>query len=360
MLATACEESPGKNDERDLGQIADSQTDSDSAAHDQALDRAPTPDAREEAGTNVEAGTDVAPSDDSASTDTSADVGTPSSFVPDIMNMTFEGMTLGEDAGKDTAFPISRPRYSYGSYNDGRLRWEIADSQVKSGTRSMQLNIVDQIDSETNSVGGTITDNPPYDLVEGDEIWWRASIYLPADFSPSTIRSSPVKWFRIYRVNPDDTSSINRGALEFKLEGDGKYRFGNEFGTEFHTITPPDEDKWKPGWNTFEAYAKFSSSSSSGRVRFWRNNSLIYDLPVVTLPQGAKKVSRLQFIAYWNCVRRPSSTGSPQCPGLTDAIADQLPKGQLPIYIDDMLCTGSRSVPQRKDADGNTFIGGSF
>jgi hypothetical protein len=173
-------------------------------------------------------------------------------------------------------------------------------------------------------------------------------VYLPADHDPDTIGSSEVKWFRVYRQT---ATGEQKGALEFKLSGGGAYRFGNEFGTEFHNVDPPVADRWAPGWNALECYAKFSTTD--GLVRFWRNNSLIYEFPVVTLPDGADRMWRTQFIAYWNCAMRG------QC-GLTDAQNDQVPKTQSPIYIDDMIATTSHSPPVNTDAAGNLFIGGSF
>lgn len=183
---------------------------------------------------------------------------------------------------------------------------------------------------------------------EGDEFWWRAMVYLPADHNPGTLGSSVVKWFRVYRQT---SSGMQRGALEFKLDGGGGYRFGNEFGTEFHSVDPDPEDRWTTGWNAFECYMLFSTTE--GVVRFWRNNRLIYEFPVVTLPSGADRMWRTQFIAYWNCAMRG------QC-SLDDSQNDRVPQTQSPIYVDNMIATTSHSPPVNRDADGNLFIGGTF
>jgi hypothetical protein len=236
-----------------------------------------------------------------------------------------------------------------GAYSDGRQHWEFTDEIVFAGARAMKINIVNQTDSETNGVGGTVATDVPDFVGEGDEFWWRALVYLPEDHNPGTLGSSPVKWFRIYRKT--DTG-MQRGALEFKLTGGGNYLFDNEFGTgDSHSVTALPEDRWAPGWNAFECYAKFSTSA--GVVRFWRNNRLIYEFTAVTLPDGANRMWRTQFIAYWNCAMRG------QC-GLVADQNDRVPQTQSPIYVDNMFATTSHRPPVNRDADGNLFIGGSF
>lgn len=295
---------------------------------------------------------------DSASPDVGWDVGSPDSpsdaardaplsFLPDLMNMTFEDGVVGESAGGGTGFPLTRPA-GEGMYSDGRLIWEFSDDQVFAGSAALKLNIVGQVASETNTVGGTVATDTPDFVGEGDELWWRAMVYLPSDHNPSTLGSSDLKWFRVYRQN---AAGEQRGALEFKLSPGGAYRFGNEFGTEFHNVEPADEDRWTSGWNAFELYARFSSDA--GTVRFWRNNRLVYEFDVVTLPAGADRMWRTQFIAYWNCARRG------QC-GLSNEDNDRVPRTQMPIYVDDMIATTSHSPPVERDDAGNLFIGGAY
>lgn len=314
----------------------------------------------------VEAGTsDGAPTDTGAGDAGAPDAGAPDaaapdatlpdaasgdagfgSFTPDMMNMTFEGTTVGMSASGGSGWPLSNPLEGSGAYADGRNIWEFSDEQVFAGSRSMRINIVDQTDSETNTVGGSVANSAPSFVGEGDEFWWRTMVYLPADHNPGTIGSSDVKWFRVYRQT---SGGAQKGALEFKLAGGGSYRFGNEFGTEFHNVDPPAEDRWTTGWNAFELYVKFSTGG--GVVRFWRNNHLIYEFTVVTLPGGADRMWRTQFIAYWNCARRG------QC-SLSDAQNDRVPQTQMPIYVDNMIATTSGSPPVNRDAAGNLFIGG--
>ena len=69
-----------------------------------------------------------------------------------------------------------------------------------------------------------------------------------------------------------------------------------------------------------------------------------------TLPAGADRMWRTQFISYWNCAVRG------QC-SLSDTQNDTVPKTQSAFYIDNMYASGTSNKPTNTDSAGNLIIG---
>lgn len=209
---------------------------------------------------------------------------------------------------------------------------------VTEGTVAAKLSI-EEGKKAFGSWGGII--NFPDKLVKDDEIWLRASIYIPADFSFETDTGS-LKFIRLRQKKADGSHTgylDNLIAMESKdyvltllKEGQNKlFRFGNR----------GQQDLPRGEWFDFEVYAYLDDipTSQGGRaiVRAWLGNELLTEnTSVQTITDATTEMLSAYFFTYWN---------------------GGAPKSQH-LFMDNIIITNEK--PNNRDKFGNPTIGSNL
>jgi hypothetical protein len=188
----------------------------------------------------------------------------------------------------------------------------------------------------------------PEPLVKGQELWIRLDLFVPEGFDYT---ANPQ--LKFMRVHTQSRAGENFGYLDFLITPDGPSHWSKKlngltdapFYFYYETVVNQEypgsyeKDRIKKGqWESFEIYYYLDSVSTEnngrGRVRIWKNEELLADLPSQTTLKNAEAVANsFLLFTYWN-------GGSPQ---------DQH------LYIDNIVITSDR--PSNVDAAGYSFIG---
>lgn len=222
-----------------------------------------------------------------------------------------------------------------------------SNAQANSGNTSCRMGIRKGTDG-WGEWGGVI--DFPKALRAGEELWARVNLFVPNDFDYTA--SPQLKFMRVHTRSPGHD---NMGYLDFLVTPDGPTHWDSGrnkqtnapyyyyYETKVRQAFPGnyESDRIQKGkWESYEIYYKFDTRSVSeggtGRVRIWKNNKLLADLPnQVTLKENSTEAHALFLFTYWN---------------------GPVPKTQY-LFIDDIILTTSN--PGKVDAKGNPYIGGS-
>ena len=238
------------------------------------------------------------------------------------INADFENGSIGAKAQGSDAFSESFRDSIY------------TNKVVQSGSKAVQLKI-NQGTNGWGQWGGVFT--YPSVLHEGDEIWFRASLYFPAGFNFQAAGQG-IKTMRIHTAS---SNRANEGYFDALIRN--AINIGSEVDPNFYTNTPSWDDRNNLGpsvttgsWITLEQYVKFSSTR--GVYRVWRDGKLIFeDLISKTMRTSSSISDYIYLFTYWN----------------GDAPATQN------AYADNIIITNQK--PSNADSHGNPYIGvGSF
>ena len=220
-----------------------------------------------------------------------------------------------------------------------------SNEQVKSGSTSCRLAV------RKGTVGwGEFGAMMPFPapLEKDQELWIRLDMFVPEGFDYT---GSPQ--LKFMRVHTKSEAGENYGYLDFLITPDGPSHWSKALGGKtdapfyfyYETVVNQEypgsyeKDRIRKGeWESFEIYYYLDSVSTDnngkGRVRIWKNDELLADLPSQTTLKTASAVAdSFLLFTYWN-------GGSPK---------DQH------LYIDNIMITSDK--PSNVDAFGNRFIG---
>lgn len=185
-------------------------------------------------------------------------------------------------------------------------------------------------------------------LVQGDEVWYRVSIYYPSDWLFNTCNEG-LKTIRMHTPSGNIDLYTNRGGQahkcwselagpDFTANNGSGFPPGqlNEWGFESRVVGDPVT---LGGWNTYEVNIKFHSASNAGHWQIWQDGKLVWkDTKTYTLKSSNDFCDYTTMYTYWNC-----------CKGETPA-----PQTQS-CWIDDVII--QTAVPTNWDEAGNPMIG---
>ena len=229
------------------------------------------------------------------------------------INADFETGALGAQAQGSDAFSVAF---------DSIYTNEV----VQSGNKAVQLKI---------NRGGIFVF--PSALHEGDEIWFKVSLYFPADFNFHADGDG----IKTLRINTENTSGGDEGYID-ALIGSSGINIRNRVDPNFYKHTPSRGSHNNLGlpvptksWITLQQYVKFSSTEGRGVYRVWRDGSLIFeDLISKTLKSSESISNYIKLFSYW-------TENAPATPN---------------AYADNIVITRNR--PSNVDSHGNHCIGG--
>jgi len=201
----------------------------------------------------------------------------------------------------------------------------------------------------------------PHNLGQGDEIWVRFRTFFPTGFNFDA-GSGNLKFFRIDH-GPGSGGNKGHGAhIDWYVcdVGDGSdptnVGYWNWINESDHFWYPNTGDPIvrahtiptgivRNTWQTWNFYYKLNSVASSGRIRLWRDSTLIVDTNVYRTLGSATNVigstsdgscQGIMFVTYWN-------GGSPQAQS---------------CYVDDWTIYDSiTGAPSNTDSGGRPWIG---
>lgn len=197
-------------------------------------------------------------------------------------------------------------------------------------------------------------------LVDGDEIWIRLKVYVPAAVTLQGNSTAGLKWFR-YRQKDGSAAVKNYQDFYYQEDAAGnfvRWNVVNENATagtpyrQHRTVSSNQDHKLNKGaFNTVELYYKLDNLASdeggAGKCRLWVNGSFAGELAHRTLGGADWSFYQFLFITYWN------ATASGQTKG---------PRQNLTLYYDQWSCAVKRSgrddTPYLDtDSGGRLYIG---
>ena len=237
-----------------------------------------------------------------------------------IHNADFEAGTLGQLAEGPNGF------------TKAFVNTKFTDVKVNTGTRASTVG-VKQGNTAFGGWGGEL--RYPSHLREGDELWFRAYIYFPANFD----YSAGGVGLKTMRIHVKSGTGNNEGYLGFVISNvNGRIRPGSEVDkVDFNNSTgnrTVGQVVPKGVWQAYEMYIKFSATPGKAIYRIWQNDDLVFEDTINnTLGTSASRSDFVYMFSYWN---------------------DGAPKTQT-AYVDDIVITNQR--PSQIDKHGNPRIG---
>lgn len=223
----------------------------------------------------------------------------------------------------------------------------ISTEQAYSGTKSAKCSVTSG-SADLNYLAG----RPSVNLGEGQEIWVRFRTFFPTGYSFS---ASP--HLKFFRIDQGPGSGVNKGHgahIDWYIRFVGQAGDTNNVG--YLDYIQENQQSWlydtttlpsgivRNTWQTWNFYYKLHSVAASGRIRLWRDSTLLVDVNSrVTLGSSTNVIGStadanaqgIMFQTYWN-------GGAPQTQS---------------CYIDDWCVATQASPPTNTDSGGNLFIG---
>lgn len=235
----------------------------------------------------------------------------------------FEDGTIGELAIGSDALSSNAAQATYD------------DTHVFSGDQSLKA----QVWAGGTAFGGAIA--YPSTLGEGDEVWYRARWYIPADWIFTT--ESDQKTMRISGAGGGAWWDIYLDSVTHRVvphtDANAKVPFNTFVYTDSPLRTASGGNHGEPAriddWNTFEIYLKLSATAANSIIRIWQDGNLIFDCDgvVPTLNTASNVSDRVLIGNFYN-------GAGPQTQSL---------------WVDNVVITSD--TPSNTDSEGNPYIG---
>lgn len=210
-----------------------------------------------------------------------------------------------------------------------------------SGKQSAKMEIKSTDGGGFGKWGGVIAIKPA--LGAGKEIWVRLYVMWPASF-----QFTAFPFMKFLRLHDQEAGGTNGGYNDLYVN--------NANGTTKVLQTIKEKhDKWayydgpslpRDKWERYEMYLAIDDKSvddgGGGRVRIWRDDTLIFDrTDVPTLSGTGGTINSFYLFTYWNFGNGTT----------TKPVPDNY------CYVDDLAIATSASPPPNKDSAGNAYIG---
>lgn len=246
-----------------------------------------------------------------------------------IINADFESGTHGEKADGVDGFSeaFANTFYTNKHVHGGNMA---AVTSIKYG------------ESSYGTYGGSFTF--PTELKQGDELWYRAWIYLPIGFPfnvlTAKVSTEGTKLMRIHTKSATAAEGYHHIYMHGTDSTKGKVFVGSEVNPDTFWGYPISKFRDIPGspdvvtgfWGAYEMYIKFSGIPGQGIYRVWQNGQLIFeDTTTATLKSSTSTADFAYLWSYWAF------------------------QADATNYMDDVIITNE--IPGNKDAHGNQFIG---
>ena len=250
---------------------------------------------------------------------------------------TWEAFTVGANGG-DANLGSGDGLYA------GNSRTSVTNTYAHGGTKSLSIHIPLAADDTFQNEFRL-----PTDITEGQELWGRFYMYVPAGFdwtcAPITklfrfavvdSSNAGVGYISILATKPSNYDCAASSDVFGFIVGGAEYNSAYQFVCQNVDASSHYLDTGR--WHCLELYVKVGTSSN-GTYRLWHDGTLIWERTALNIgPVGSKiwhgdAITVCHFLGFWN-------GGSP---------ADQY------LYFDDFILTNSR--PANQDSHGNYMIG---
>jgi hypothetical protein len=218
---------------------------------------------------------------------------------------------------------------------DAAGRTVASSNQAHSGDRSARMAIRSADAGGFGQWGGLLEIAPP--LAKGGEVWVRLYVYWPSSF---VFNASP--WMKFLRLHNRAGDGKNAGYNDLYVDKADATTSVLRTIKEFHDVWavydgPPLR---RDAWERYEMYLRVDDlavdQGGQGRVRIWRDDTLIFDrTDVPTITQADGTIDYFYLFTYWNDESPPDND----------------------CFIDDLVIATDRSPPPNRDAAGNRYIG---
>ena len=235
----------------------------------------------------------------------------------------------------------------------GNMYWgtgtSLSTAQSAGGSQSCRLEIVQGSEGWPSSGGplefGAIVSFPAPVRV-GADVWVRLKLFVPDNFDVSTDMGM-LKFIRLHTKSSEayggyldlffGTGGIPLWNPKTQRDEYPPYVVGFEGRGGLSFIgSRPGHDIAEGRWEAYEVNVRVGTSSSDGRVRFWKNNVLVAEIPQASAMAGTDVLESMYLFTYWN---------------------GRSPKTQH-LFVDDIEITNE--VPSNRDEHGYPFIGGAI
>ncbi len=218
---------------------------------------------------------------------------------------------------------------------DAAGRTKASTVEAFRGTQSARMEILAGDNGGFGQWGGGLPINPS--IPKGGEIWVRLQVFWPASF-----QFTATPFMKFLRLHDRQNDGSNGGYNDLYVNNaDGTTNVLQTI-KEIHNIwayysgTSLPRDQWE----SYEMYLYVDDqpvdAGGEGRVRIWRDNTLIFDrtdVPTITGPGGS--INLFYLFTYWNNESPPDNY----------------------CFVDDLIIATDASPPTNTDGAGNAYIG---
>jgi hypothetical protein len=168
-------------------------------------------------------------------------------------------------------------------------------------------------------------------------VWVRLYVMWPASFEFS---ATPfMKFLRLHNATASgDNAGYNDLYVDQADSTEGVLRTIKEIHDVWDVYDGPKLPR--DTWERYEMYLSIDDqpvdAGGQGRVRIWRDDTLIFDrtdVPTITESDGV--IDYFYLFTYWNNEQPPDNH----------------------VYVDDLTIATDASPPPNQDANGNAYIG---
>ncbi|MEZ4369996.1 MAG: hypothetical protein R3B07_04195 [Polyangiaceae bacterium] len=174
-------------------------------------------------------------------------------------------------------------------------------------------------------------------LKQGQEVWVRLQVRWPQSFQFS---ASP--WMKFLRLHSTKADGGNAGYNDLYVDQADSTQSVLRTIKEVHDVWAVYDGPKLPRdrWESYEMYLFIDDQAvddgGAGRVRIWRDDTLIFDrTDVPTIVEAAGTIDYFYLFTYWNNEQPPDN----HC------------------FVDDLVIATDASPPPNHDSAGHAFIG---
>ncbi|MGE0326745.1 MAG: hypothetical protein AB7K71_06820 [Polyangiaceae bacterium] len=183
--------------------------------------------------------------------------------------------------------------------------------------------------------GGIIPIKPA--LKKGQEVWVRLQVLWPQSF-----QFSAAPWMKFLRLHSTKADGGNAGYNDLYVDQADSTQSVLRTIKEVHDVWAVYDGPKLPRdrWESYEMYLFIDDQAvddgGAGRVRIWRDDTLIFDrTDVPTIVAAAGTIDYFYLFTYWNNEEPPDN----HC------------------FVDDLVIATDASPPPNHDSAGHAFIG---